>query len=375
MRIISYEFSDDTWTYTPIFLKRTNLLVGASGSGKTKFLNTIFNLASFIRKNDIPREGNWKIQFSIGARQYIYEYSARRSSPNLSPTVVHERLAVVPKGKKVPTDLILRTSTSMKFNGQELPRLLPSTSGINLLQEEPKIRPVYDAFGRILRRNFFADALNSAMTVPLAEESALKGLDSLVNKYPMAPQEWPLAIQLWYLKNNYDEKFKLLLVEFQSIFPHILSLTIALETDKSQQFPGRVLVSVMVKEKGVKPKVPLHELSSGMQKVLMIMCDALLMPKEGIYLIDEYENSLGINAINFLPAFISEYAKDMQLLVTTHHEYLINKMPVQNWLLFSRKGADVTIRDGADLREKYKTSRQDSFTQLINDPLYSMGPQ
>ena len=55
-----------------------------------------------------------------------------------------------------------------------------------------------------------------------------------------------------------------------------------------------------IKEKAVNKLVGIHDLSSGMQKVLLLLTDIITLPGDWIYLVDEYENSLGINAINFL---------------------------------------------------------------------------
>ncbi len=40
-----------------------------------------------------------------------------------------------------------------------------------------------------------------------------------------------------------------------------------------------------------------------MQKVLLILTDVFILPEGGVYIIDEYENSLGLNAIDFLARF------------------------------------------------------------------------
>jgi predicted ATPase len=95
------------------------------------------------------------------------------------------------------------------------------------------------------------------------------------------------------------------------------------------------------------------------------------MPGDCFYIIDEYENSLGINAIDFLPNFIIEYGANNQFFIATHHPYLINNMPVRNWLVFNRTGSDVFITRGSE--ERYGKSKQQSFIKLINDPLYLEG--
>ena len=95
------------------------------------------------------------------------------------------------------------------------------------------------------------------------------------------------------------------------------------------------------------------------------------MAKGSVYLIDEYENSLGVNAVNFLPGFLSEFGEDAQFLITSHHPYLINSTPMTNWSVFQRSGSKVKVQAGEELMVKYGPSKQDAFIQLINDPDYS----
>ena len=115
--------------------------------------------------------------------------------------------------------------------------------------------------------------------------------------------------------------------------------------------------------------LPLNELSSGMQKVLLIVTDILTLPGDSVYIIDEYENSLGVNAIDFLPSFLIDHAGNNQFFITTHHPYLINNMPIKNWRIFTRQGPNVRIILGEELESRLGKSKQKAFIQLINDPI------
>ena len=111
-----------------------------------------------------------------------------------------------------------------------------------------------------------------------------------------------------------------------------------------------------------------------MQKVLLILTDVFTLPKDGgIYLIDEYENSLGINAINFFPSVFSEAETDSQFIITSHHPYIIGNVPVRDWIILHRNGINVIVKEGRELEEKFGKSKQAAFFQLINDPFYTEG--
>jgi len=130
---------------------------------------------------------------------------------------------------------------------------------------------------------------------------------------------------------------------------------------------------VLLKERGIKEPVTLSEISSGMQKVLLIITDVLTWPEDMLYMIDEYDNSLGTNAIDFLHSFLADYGGGRQFIVTTHHPLLINAIPLADWFVFHRKGLNITVTRGHELESRYGRSKQQTFTQLINDPLYTEG--
>ncbi len=108
-----------------------------------------------------------------------------------------------------------------------------------------------------------------------------------------------------------------------------------------------------------------------MQKVLLIITDILTLPAGSIYIIDEYENSLGVNAIDFLPQFLMDHGESVQFIITTHHPYLINNMPINSWRIFHRVGSVVSIKQGSEFQQKFGVSKQQAFIQLLNDPFYS----
>ena len=97
------------------------------------------------------------------------------------------------------------------------------------------------------------------------------------------------------------------------------------------------------------------------------------MPDGGIMLIDEYENSLGINAINSFPELIMSSDYNCQFIMSSHHPYIINSIPIENWLVFHRRGLSVSIRSGKEFKAKFGKSKQQQFIQLINDPFYTQG--
>ncbi|MCX7171303.1 MAG: AAA family ATPase [Proteobacteria bacterium] len=371
MKLISYKYtgaSDDDFSFSEIILKQTNMFVGESGSGKTKLLNTIFNMGQRVTADGRIGSGGWEM--TCESEEVIFRWSYRCLPTSIIEFEKIERAKADGGFEVIATRT---TSNEITFLGDRLPKLARDTSLIALLKEEDTIAPFFRGFGRVMRRNFFSDELERAAafgSVPKELVDILKPKDNSSAR----PIDLPLNIRLYALKEHSPEKYNEICRYFQSIFLTIESCDIAnystLYQDQPLGISGKVPV-FCIKEREVQRLIGLHELSSGMQKVLLLMTDIMTLPLGYIYLLDEYENSLGVNAIHFLPGFLAEHGMNTQFIVTTHHPYLINAIPVSDWFVFRRKGTQVTIRFGDELRSRFSTSRQKAFIQLINDPIYT----
>ncbi len=372
MKIISYEYSEikpADWTINKIELGQINLVVGDTASGKTRFLNTIFNLGRMVTGTS-PLLGSckWYIAFEHLGVDYQWKIQTTKRSDN-RVVIAEEQLSQF-KGRSFRS-LLKRTKSSFNFQSKPLRAKLPTDLlSATILKEEPSIRPIIEAFSLILRRNFQSDALLTVLPVTITK---LKFLD----KAPKSPNEignigLPLNPRLALLYRYFPAIYKQICDHYLSIFPFISSIDVKDIKEIRQGFnpPGPTPV-FCIKERGVRKWLSIDELSTGMQKVILILTDVYTLPDGSIYMIDEYENSLGISAIDFFPQFLTDLERDIQFIVTSHHPYLINSVPVQNWLVFHRDGSIVQARFGTENVEAYGESKQTRFLNLINDPFFS----
>jgi len=219
----------------------------------------------------------------------------------------------------------------------------------------------------ILRRSFTGNELNDAAAIDTIPNEVLQEVKANKSDY-IFRFKFGLPARLYLLQQAFPKKYEAIIKHFKAVFPEYPDIRITVQKTGSHVTPA-----LLFREKNVHPNLGLHDLSSGIKKVLLIITDVISMTGDSIYLLDEYENSLGLNAIDFLPSFLNECGHDNQFVVTTHHPYLINNMPTENWKIFHREGSKVSIKCGAEMSEKYKHSKQDAFIQLINDPFYSEG--
>ncbi|MGR9087574.1 MAG: AAA family ATPase, partial [Gammaproteobacteria bacterium] len=131
--------------------------------------------------------------------------------------------------------------------------------------------------------------------------------------------ELTLSLKLYFLKEYFKPLYEEVCSFYKSLFPVIehCEITEATNVAGKATINGRIPV-FSIKERHVNKPIHLQELSAGMQKVLLIMTDIIALPPNSLYLIDEYENSLGINAIDFLPSFLADHGSNKQFIITTH---------------------------------------------------------
>ena len=261
------------------------------------------------------------------------------------------------------------------FKGSPIPKLSQNHSAIQLLKEEETIKPIFEGFGRIAKRYFSGDDLKKQARDEIIDTKTKELLDKAKNKKTLLFR-FAIGNKLNLLQEYYPENFKRVCDAFKNVFPFVESCAITTKdrTAETLNVMADLKIKIFaVKEKGGKEWISYDQLSSGMQKVILFLADIETLPAGSIYLIDEYENSLGVNAIDFLPDYIATVNYDIQFFITSHHPYIINNFEPKDWFIFHRKGKKVSIKYGAENAKKFSKSKQEAFTQLLNDPFYAEG--
>ena len=89
-------------------------------------------------------------------------------------------------------------------------------------------------------------------------------------------------------------------------------------------------------------------------------------------LIDEFENSLGVNCIEEVAELVLYPEVDIQFILTSHHPYIINNIDFNNWKIVVRDGSMVSVHSAKDLQIG-SHSKHDAFMQLIQTSAYKTG--
>ncbi|MFD2112087.1 AAA family ATPase [Thiorhodococcus fuscus] len=382
MRInkLSYESRTTGWCLKSISFDQLTLLVGASGVGKTRILRAILDLKKISRGESLNGV-RWSIIFHTRTRSEC-RWEGAFEDKGLAAERIFDLGEDEEKDKpkiefeKVFVDeceLVSRTSAGIVFDGKETVKLSQTESVLSLLKEEEKIGGITAEFERVI----FDDNTGSAMALRrfAFDEELDEKLEAYKTIEAIRNCREGIKLKLYFAYMNQRECFDEIAGSFIDVFPYVEKVKVEPLTDNGKKVPlfFRETPIIQIKEKGISNWIDESKMSSGMHRVLMHVAELYLCADSSLILIDEFENSLGVNCIDDLTDSILEAGRDLQFIMTSHHPYIINNIDFPNWKIITRKAGIVFARDAADFN--LGTSKHQAFTQLINLEEYLEGVQ
>jgi hypothetical protein len=389
LQSLTFEDKRTGWKLEDLRLDRFNLLVGASGVGKTKILRAIETVRRIGRGDELRNLAGVKfeIRFEHGGRNYRWQMDAAQHeepvgstavgappSKSSSPYILEELLEC--DGNK----LVTRKEEEFLFREQRLPLLNRAESAVKLLDDSAihMLREGFDQLFLVEEAGSPHDALSSFVLEGQFDIfKAFSGrlpanlLGSLVSNNA--------AAKAFLLKNYYPDQYESLKQEFVSIFPSIEDIDIvrtapSVTFDAISGSPIRYCeLMFRLKEQGVAQWIEASDFSGGMARTLAQLIELTLALPGTIVLVDEFENSLGVNCMGPVMDLFLSRANDLQFIITSHHPYIINNVPKEYWKIVQRKGSTVRVTPARDIRALQGASALDAFTRLINSREYEDG--
>lgn len=380
IRALSYTNKTTDWNLKSLSLDQLTLLVGASGVGKTRILKCILDLKKIARGTSLNGV-KWNLELSTTSGiEYIWQGEFENkgfSAGNIfdreydeddekeKPKIEKEKLSI-------NGDLIVeRDSQGIIFNGDKTVKLSQNESVISLLKEEDQISDIYKDFDRVI----FDD---NAGSMPSLRRFALDDeIDEKLEKYKSISAirdcNEDVKLKLYFTYKNQQDSFNEMAQAFIDVFPYVEKVKVEPLAREEKGIPIflREMPFIQIKEKGITNWIDETKISSGMFRSLMHIAELYLCADSSLILIDEFENSLGINCIDELTSSIVSAERDLQFIITSHHPYIINNIDHTHWKLVARKAGSVIAHDVSDFN--FDKSKHKAFTQLINLDLYSEG--
>jgi predicted ATPase len=371
MRIKKVAFWDNEleWRFEPIYFSNLALLVGISGVGKTQILKGILGLREIA--NGASLNGlAWDITFStVKNVEYRWqgEFETKKNFSMISNEIEEEinKFRIVREHLfKEENVIIERTRNDIIFKGNKTPKLSPFQSVVKILNQEEDISPVQQGFNKIIYSDNSRSS-NGIYAIPIRVLSIIKDNIALED---IQASNMPILLKLALIARHYSEIFNKIKSKFIEIFHQVEDVKIeAIENNENPSFPN---FPIQIKETGINDWIFQNNISSGMLKTLILISEMYLSPEGTVILIDEFENSLGVNCIDVVTDLLWEN-RNIQFILTSHHPYIINNISMEYWKIVTRKGGVVTVTDAKDLN--LGKSRHQAFTQLINLEEYNEG--
>ncbi|MBS1521228.1 MAG: ATP-binding protein [Bacteroidetes bacterium] len=380
MRIIrlKYEDLDSGWTLSNVSFNNTTLLVGASGVGKTQILEAIMRLKR-ISSGASFSGLRWELEF-ITTHNKTCLWTGHYESKGLSyfqhtdenernlPKIISEQLLI---NSKLVID---RDKDKIVFHDYKIPKLSPHQSALNLLKAEEMIKPIFSALQNII----FTEHSSSNRREEFINTDFLDK-ERLLRKYKtlesIRESEEKLETKLFLAFQNSKRITSQIKERFISVFPFVEDIRFCPFQSEVKNMPPFVkdMPFIQLKELNVDKWIPQFKISSGMFRTLMQISAIYLCSEGTVLLIDEFENSLGINCLDELTSeLLSGERRSLQFIITSHHPYIINRIDVMNWKIVTRRGSLVKAQEATRYIE-FDKSKQKAFIQLTQLDEFTTG--
>lgn len=381
MRIHTFEFTDQAnhWRIEPIQFNHLTLLVGASSAGKTRILKSLGDIKNIAQGKSLNGI-SWNISFSIQQDHYTWEGQFEFNERAFFTLMTSETaendapkpILLVEKLSKNGELIVDRNQNSLIFKGLKTTIPLKAEQSVLFLIPDNDLATIEKGFRRLLWSDYTHAAQGFVKdNIHMIDELFLtkyKNLDHLRNS------EEPLTTKLYWVSKKDKKLFNRIKADFKNIFPILEDLKMEpLPQLKELNVPLfiKALPFIQIKEQYVNDWIPIMNISSGMYRTLIHILELHLCATGTVILIDEFENSLGINCIDELTTELKGATHRIQFILTSHHPYIINSIHTNNWKIVTRKGSTIFAQDAAAFH--FEKSKHAAFVQLINTPEYKTG--
>lgn len=342
MRLISFEYSDYNWTLDKITFEGLNLIAGRNAVGKSKTLNAIVLFANFLKGdvNAAPPTHWCKVEFMTDDNTiltYGYEYK-----DNL---ITDETLY---RSK----DKIISRNKDHTFIGKT--EVYPPAN--KLCVQSQRDTKNYPEFESIMQ---WAEKLKG---YSFSELSSTKSyyIPSMFNE----------KIDFSDILETFDkneEKKSFVIEKMKELNYEIEKIELFRISDKYS--------IALIKEHGVNTPLYSALLSNGMLRVLYIFAYmAYLSTEQGArtLLVDDLGEGLDFSRSSKLSKIIFDYceAHDIQLIVTSNDNFLMNAVNLDYWVILQRDGEHTTgisKKTHPEMFQKFRKMGLNNFDMLSTD--------
>lgn len=374
-RLVYKEFLGEqrSWGLDECDFTGINLVVAKNSTGKSRLINVIHGLCRILSgKHTNPFEsGTYEADFLIANSKYTFEIEFRNGH------VLREHLEVDGK-KRLSRDSDGRGSIYYATEDRFLEFQTPTTV-IAIQQKQDELQHPFvnslSAWARGCQAYFFGTSLGRERLTNLAgfHQALISASDPTTDTSDLIK-----AYTVGYA--TYKEAFDLAILEDMGHLGYELSdvgsddvrKLIPLEND----FEPLIGIFVVEKDRGVR--LPQLEMSQGMYRALALVIHinlAVFSGQKTLVLVDDIGEGLDFERSSKLIDLLIKHAigNGIQLVMTTNDRFVMNKVPLEYWMLLKRRADQVsaiTERRNPELFEEFKFMGLSNFDFFASEQFH-----
>lgn len=385
MPIQSFEFEDlmSGWRVGRIQFESFNLLVGLSGAGKTRILKALQTVCiTGTRPSREALAARWTLEVETTGGTFTWSAVTEAAE---QPENGHSREATGTARFLEETvhhgdhEVVSRHGPEVIFEGEKLRAKLKTTeSCISLLGEEDSLAPLRNALEKVHESEISRYGQDHFLLgVEIPTDYPCRDLQAL-----RSDRELDVMQKAYVLQEHFPSEFHRVQEAYKDIFETVLEIRVGsvagidntlAETLGMPDLAAARILTCGIREQDVSHWTALPSMSSGMKRTLVHLLELSLFPDGSVILIDEYENSLGVNCLPPLTDHLMGRASSLQFILTSHHPYVISNIPTKYWRVVTRKAGKVTVQNASEISGLTSKSKQDAFTRLLSSPAFESG--
>lgn len=345
------------------FFDDVTLLVGLSGVGKTQILDAIdFSLR--LALDDVMIFQPYKVCIGIVINTHMYEwsYSLQRqtNADEVSFDNIDEYAFAFETLLCDQKEIFVRENDIIRIQDfTNIPTPRKDTSLIYQYSDDLHFSELVSGL-----KNLY----NIDMDLNVRRYLAKDSVNAFKNKIDKTFREKPTTsiklfshlatpLKLYITKIHYTEIFEKILDTVTNIFPEIENIDIVEDLTKD-----RYCVQITV----YKQKLYQGDISNGMLKSIYFIIELYTASENSLFMIDEFENGLGMNCITMLSDLLLEERRDLQFIITSHHPKIIGNIDYNNWKIVERE-KNVIKNFNCDSEEyEIDGNRHDAYFKLLD---------
>lgn len=369
---VEYEGDPRMWCLEPLDFGPLNLVVGRNATGKSRLSNVITGLMSILsgKKPGALSSGTYDAHFRLKEIEFRYQLAFNKN------IVTHESLSVNGENRMSRAEDGVGKIFYEKENRFLDFSVDPTAIAINARRDKlqhPYIFELSEWAEASATYRFGTDFGKETLLAMVGDASA-GGAEDKFSKTD-DPND-PIS--------TYTRGFKRFGADFdQAILEDMRSLGYEIDEVAAENIDpsiaratnGVPLITMVVVEKGISTRIPQIYLSQGMFRVLALVIKlnwAVFNRQQGLIIIDDLGEGLDYERSCAAVKLTLGKAKSggFQVIATTNDRFVMNSVPLDNWIVLHRRGSTVRGYTARNSREKFDNFK---YTGLSNFDFFASG--